>query len=118
MTVLQQSERPLTPQDVLELGEAIHSNLGLVTVYRTLELFEQFNLVRRVHRGEGCHGYLPTSPGHRHVLVCQACGRAVEFLGSDDLETLIARVEARTDFQVVDHLLQLFGRCPECQEED
>ncbi len=118
VTVLQQTERPLKPQEILERGTALHANLGLVTVYRTLELFEQLGLVRRVHRGEGCHGYLPTTPGHRHVLVCQSCGRAVEFVGSDDLDTLIARVEARTDFQVVDHLLQLFGCCPNCQEEN
>lgn len=118
MTVLQQTECPLNPQEIFDRGTDLHAKLGLVTVYRTLELFEQFDLVRRVHRGEGCHGYLPISPGHRHVLVCRVCGRAVEFVGSDDLDTLIARVEARTDFQVVDHLLQLFGRCPECQEEN
>jgi Fe2+ or Zn2+ uptake regulation protein len=117
MTVLQRTERPLRPQEILERGTALHANLGLVTVYRTLELFEQLNLVRRVHRGGGCHGYLPISPGHRHVLVCQLCGRAVEFVGSDDLDTLVARVETQTDFQVVDHLLQLFGRCPNCKEE-
>jgi len=116
MTVLQRTERPLRPQEILEHGTALHTNLGLVTIYRTLELFEQLGLVRRVHRGEGCHGYLPISPGHRHVLVCQACGRAVEFVGSDDLDTLIARVEAETDFQVTDHLLQLFGHCSDCRQ--
>ncbi|MGC9400360.1 MAG: Fur family transcriptional regulator [Anaerolineae bacterium] len=117
MEVLQKTERPLKPQEILERGAALRANLGLVTVYRTLDLFEQLGLVRRVHRGEGCQGYLPASPGHRHVLICQSCGRAVEFVGYDDLDDLIARVERRTAFQVVDHLLQLFGRCPACQEQ-
>ena len=116
MRVLRQTERPLNPQEILERGTAWHANLGLVTVYRTLELFEQLGLVRRVHRGAGCHGYLPISPGHRHVLICQACGRAVEFVGSDDLAALIDQVEAETDFKVTDHLLQLFGRCPDCRK--
>ncbi len=31
------------------------------------------------------------------------------------LLSLIARVEARTGYEVWDHLLQLFGLCPECQ---
>lgn len=118
MMVLEQTERPLKPQEILDRGTVFHAPLGLVTVYRTLELFEQLGLVRRVHRGEGCHGYLPMSPGHRHVLVCQSCGRAEEFVGSDDLDELIAQVEMDTDFQVTDHLLQLFGRCPNCKEEN
>jgi Fe2+ or Zn2+ uptake regulation protein len=38
----------------------------------------------------------------------------MEFSGTDDIEELIHRVEAETSFQVRDHLLQLFGICPEC----
>ena len=113
--VLMQAEASLSPQEVLEQAQVLHQNLGLVTVYRTLNLLSELNLVRRVHREDGCHGYLLASPGHRHVLVCQNCGRAVEFLGEDDIHALIQRVEAGTGYRVEDHLLQLFGLCPNCQ---
>ena len=78
-------------------------------------LLSELNLVHRVHREDGCHGYLLASPGHRHVLICQDCGRAVEFPGEDDIHALIQRVEAGTGYKVQDHLLQLFGLCPNCQ---
>ena len=117
MTVLQQANAPLPPQEILAQGRSIHANLGLVTVYRTLTLLAELGLVRRVHREDGCHGYVMATPGHRHLLICEHCGGAVEFRGDDDLRALIERVEARTGYQVHSHLLQLFGLCPDCQEK-
>ena len=118
MQVLMRADAPLSPREVLDQAQAAHHTLGLVTVYRTLSLLSDLNLVRRVHREDGCHGYLIASPGHRHALICQSCGRAVEFPGEDDLHTLIGRVEAGTGYRVDDHLLQLFGLCPSCQETE
>jgi Fur family ferric uptake transcriptional regulator len=117
MEVLQGADAPLSPQDILEQGEAIHPELGLTTVYRTVALLMDLDLVRRVHRSNGCRGYVAASPGHRHHVVCQRCGRTVEFPGARDLTALIERVEERTDYRVEGHLLQLFGLCPACQEK-
>ncbi len=117
MEVLAQSEVPLSPQEILERGQMHHARLGLVTVYRTLELFEQFGMACRVHLAEGCHGYVLRQPGHRHILLCQECGQSVEFPGQDDLDALVDRVAARTGYRIVDHWLQLFGVCPACQRE-
>jgi Fur family ferric uptake transcriptional regulator len=116
MEILSQTEAPLSPQEIYEQGRVIHPKLGLVTVYRTLSLLAKLGLVRRVHRDDGCHGYVSTSPGHCHTLICRCCGRAVEFHGEGDLHTLIGRVEAGTGYHVDDHLLQLFGLCPDCQK--
>ena len=116
MQTLQQTYAPVQPQEILEQGRRLHCKLGLVTVYRTLALLTELNLVRRVHRENGCHGYVLASPGHRHTLICQGCERAVEFPGENDIHALIDRVEAETGYQVADHLLQLFGLCPECQQ--
>jgi Fe2+ or Zn2+ uptake regulation protein len=118
MQVLMDTEAPLAPLEILERGSAIHARLGLVTVYRTVTLFEELKLVCRVHRSDGCHGYVATSPGHRHHIICRQCGRTVEFPGSEDLDLLIQQVEQRTDYQVDDHLLQLFGLCPGCREKE
>ena len=117
MHVLMEADAPLSPREVLEHARALHQRLGLVTVYRTLNVLSDLNLVRRAHRQDGCHGYLLASPGHRHALICHGCGRAVEFPGEDDIHALIERVETGTGYCVDDHLLQLFGLCPDCQEE-
>lgn len=116
MQVLLAASTPLSPQDILERGRQVHRNLGLVTVYRTVNLLAEMSLVRRIHCEEDCHAYLPASPGHRHALICQHCNGAVEFPGEDDIHALIGRVEMETGYRVDDHLLQLFGLCPGCQE--
>lgn len=118
MAVLTATEVPLSAQEILELGQARHAGLGLVTVYRTLELFEELGLACRVHLPGGCHGFLGASPGHHHQLVCRRCGRAVEFRGYDDLDEVIAQLEAQTGYAIGEHLLQLLGLCPECQRKD
>jgi Fur family ferric uptake transcriptional regulator len=115
--VLQEASAPLLPQEIMEQARHIHRKLGLVTVYRTLVLLTECNLVRRVHREDGCHGYVLASPGHRHHIICQRCGGAVEFPGKSDIHALIERVEAATGYRVNDHLLQLFGLCPDCQAQ-
>ena len=115
MAVLIQDNAPLSPQEILEQARAVHAGLGLVTVYRTLNLLTDLDLVRRIHREDGCHGYVLASPGHHHAVICHNCGRAVEFTGKNDIDALIAQVERRTGYRVDDHLLQLSGLCPDCQ---
>jgi Fe2+ or Zn2+ uptake regulation protein len=110
------ADTPLSAEEILACGQERHDRLGLVTVYRTLALYEELGLACRVHLREGCHGYVATTPGHRHVLLCERCGHSVEFSGRDDLDSLVADLERRTGYRVRDHLLQLFGLCPSCHE--
>lgn len=115
MAVLHEADSPLSPQEIFERAGALHPALGLTTVYRTMALLTELGAVRRVHRSNGCHGYVATSPGHRHHVICDMCGRAVEFPGSEDLTALIHQVERSTAYRVDEHLLQLFGTCADCQ---
>lgn len=115
--VLEEAETPLTPEQVLERGKAHHGTLGLVTVYRTLDLLVELRLVRLIHRRGGCHAYLLASPGHCHAVVCQRCGRAIEFAGGEEIDALRKRVEAQTHYRIRGHLLQFSGLCPDCQDK-
>ena len=115
MATLEAAEKPLTHQDIYQTLRQQHSHVGLVSVYRTLELLTGLGIVTSVFDGNGAVGFVPTSLGHHHRILCQHCHRSVEFSGSEDLTTLEARVERLTGFKVSSHLLQLFGLCPECQ---
>jgi len=119
--------RPGQPAELLGLGRAHHPKLGLVTVYRTLDILLSLGLVRRLHLDEGCHIYAlslagrhPANRGpaeraaHDRHVICQACGRAVKFTGCD-LDAVVAVVESQTGFRVREHWLEMFGVCPQCQ---
>ena len=109
------SQKALDPVDLFTLCRKKDPGLGLVTVYRTLEQLELLGLIHRVHQPDGCHTIVRKQNGHEHVLICTSCGKAVTFKG-DNIDNLSARVAADTGFAIQDHMLQLFGLCPDCQK--
>jgi Fur family ferric uptake transcriptional regulator len=114
--VVAQSPRALTPNEVYDLGRETYPQLGLVTVYRTLEKLEELHLVQRVHQEQGCNAYLSHAEGHQHLLICQQCKKAVYFEG-DEMDAFFAQVGGEHGFRVREHWLQLFGVCGECQKK-
>ena len=59
-----------------ELVERVHQqapNVGRMTVYRTLDLLCQLNLIRPVYQGTGAAHFVLLHHGHHHHLVCGVC---------------------------------------------
>ena len=112
--VIQRSKQALTPVQVFDRARKKYRELGLVSVYRTLEKLEELGLVQRVHQPQGCQAFVTAGEGHQHLLLCQRCGTATLFEG-DDLDGLIKSIARRTRYQIKDHWLQLFGLCENCK---
>ena len=117
MSILEETGRPLSPQTIHQRASQTDENISLVSVYRTLDLLNELDLVCRVHGQDECQGYVLSSPGHHHQLICRNCQKTVQFSGSTDLEPFIEAVEQQTGFLIDGHLLQLFGLCPECHKK-
>jgi Fur family ferric uptake transcriptional regulator len=115
ISVLEDARVPLSPQTIHQRSLDAHEEIGLISVYRTLDMLTDLGLVRRVHGHDECQGYVLASPGHHHHMVCRNCAAAVEFSGIDDLSSLIDHIEEETGFVVNEHLLQFSGLCPQCQ---
>jgi len=105
-----------TPGDLLLRGRAIHSRLGPVTVYRTLDILRELGLVRRLQLEDGSSAYAASSRGHGHHVICRSCRRAVEFTGCP-IDGVLASAANSTGYRVESHQLELFGLCPDCQGE-
>jgi Fe2+ or Zn2+ uptake regulation protein len=115
VNTLANSTQALEAVEIFDLSRVDHPQLGLVTVYRTLEKLEQLGLVQRVHQAEGCHLYLRAPQGHEHLLVCKACRRADYFSG-DDLSELIETTSLKSGYRIEDHWLQFIGLCARCRK--
>ena len=111
---LADSSCPLSINDIHRQAQTHASDLGLVTVYRTLEILETLDLVRPVHFMEGTSGYAIATPGHTHHVVCQECKAVVEIEGCD-ISPFLERVRQQTGFKITAHWLELEGLCPACQ---
>ncbi len=91
------------------------SGVGRATIFRTIDVLVELEILDRVHQPDGAHGYVLRSPGHRHHLVCSACGDVVEFQGCN-VGDLIDDLATRTDFRIEGHWLEIFGTCGRCQQ--
>lgn len=111
------AEKPLAINDLHQAAQTHAADLGLVTVYRTLEVLEALGLVRPVHLMENCHGYAVASPGHTHHVICRACNNVVEIEGCD-LTPFLERIAAETGYQITGHWLEIEGLCPACQAHE
>ena len=115
--ILAASLYTLNPTQIYFEAHRLSPDLGLVTVYRTLEKLEDLGLIQRVHQVDGCHSYIAAPMGHQHLLICDACNRA-EYFSGDDLSNLINRLDEERGFQIKGHWLQLHGMCPNCQQKN
>ncbi len=87
--------------------------LGLPTVYRTIEILERLKVIRRIHTLGGCEGFAPADLRDGHHVVCVSCGRVAEFSGCNVSE-IVPMAMSQTGFHVEEHFLELLGTCAAC----
>lgn len=84
--------------------------IGLVTVYRTLDLLSELGLVRRMDLGD--RPRYEMAERHHHHLICESCGLISEFEDCPLDQRVISRTSP--DFRVTAHSLEVYGQCAEC----
>jgi Fur family ferric uptake transcriptional regulator len=100
-------------QEIHEMLRRTGENVGLATVYRTLQALAECGEVDTLRTEDGEAVYRRCSTTHHHHLVCRSCGRTVEVEGPA-VEAWADSVAARHGFTDVSHTLEIFGTCPDC----
>lgn len=97
---------------LMEQGE----DVGLATVYRVLTQFEQAGIVERHNFENNLSVFEIVREGHHDHLVCDHCGKIVEFHRAE-IEEIQEHVAKEHGFKLSGHSLVLYGICdsPECQ---
>lgn len=109
----------LSAEDVQhQVGATTLLKVGLATVYRTIDLLCQLNVLRRSNNGEGRSRFSINlvEMNRRHTMTCIRCGQVSEF-DENLLASLEKRLLTREQFQVVDHELKLYGICRLCRAD-
>ena len=91
-------------------------NIGLVTIYRTLEILTRLKLLCHLHAGDNRRSYTISAPGHHHHLICSNCDKVVDF-PSCELEKAQQNLSRRTGFRIDDHRLEFVGLCQACRKD-
>ncbi|MCR4418887.1 MAG: Fur family transcriptional regulator [Clostridia bacterium] len=111
-------ERHLSAEEIYNMVKEKYPEIGLATVYRTLELLADLDILQRMNFNDGRRRYELNDEAvhHHHHLICLRCGRVMEF-EDDLLETLEELIARNMDFQVLDHHLKFYGFCGDCRRK-
>ena len=101
-------------QEIHELLRDGGENVGLSTVYRTLQALADAEEVDVLRGEDGETRYRRCSGTHHHHLVCRDCGRTVEVEGPT-VERWATTIAEEHGYDAVSHTLEIFGLCPACR---
>jgi len=116
LQTLYNSDEHLTPEALHHLIQERYPELktGIATVYRTLALLEDSNVVTSLSFGAQGKKYELGAKEHHDHLICTTCGNITEFV-DEEIEKRQHAITDELDFKMSDHSMQIYGICSKCQ---
>lgn len=122
MELLSKTEDHLSAKEIYHEVNKVIPDIGMATVYRTLEMFNRMGLLNRFDSGDGQNRYeLAWSfKGHHHHMICSNCGAIIEYNDFikeeveffDHIEQFLSE---KHDFRIDRHEVYFFGKCSSCK---
>jgi Fe2+ or Zn2+ uptake regulation protein len=106
---------PVSLEAITQAG-GVQGCCNPTTVYRTLILFMELEVVRQVSLPNKLSYFVLNMPGENsHFLICRDCGQITELPAVESVSSLEREVAATHGYSQLCHELELFGICPKCQ---
>lgn len=115
-------DQHLSTEEVYELIKDKNPKMGIATIYRTLQLFEEIGLVYKHNFDDGCSRYEILSPNssevhQHHHLLCKKCGKIIE-VKEDLMNSLEEIIEKQYNFEILNHVVKFTGICSQCRYKE
>ena len=116
LETLYNSDEHLTPESLHKLLQDKFSDvkIGIATVYRTLSLLEDSNMVTSLSFGAQGKKYELGAKDHHDHLICTECGSITEFV-DEQIEKRQHNIADELGFIMKDHSMQIYGICKNCK---
>lgn len=117
--IMENKGEHLNTEEIYELVRKDCPEIGLATVYRTLQLLEEMDIISRINLDDGCSRYeikTGDEDHQHHHLICQECSKIIE-VKIDLLDHLEKEIEKEYNFDIKDHKLKFFGLCSDCKQK-
>jgi len=113
----------MSAKEIYAILQKSYPNLGLSTVYRTLDLLARMGIVTKLTLADGQSRYEFKSKGkedHHHHLICTNCGKIINYSDFLDEELSLVkktekRLEKKYNFFIKSHNIEFLGICDKCQ---
>jgi len=106
--VLSEAEDHPDVEEIHRRSTAIDSRISIATVYRTMRLFEEANVVARHDFQDGRSRYEEVSEDHHDHLIDMRSGMVIEFV-NDEIEKLQHKIAEEHGYRLLSHRLELYG---------
>jgi Fur family transcriptional regulator, ferric uptake regulator len=118
LEMLYNSDEHLTPEGLHHLIQQKHPelNTGIATVYRTLSLLEESDMVTSLSFGAQGKKYELGAKDHHDHVICTTCGSITEFV-DEAIEERQKKITESLGFIMQEHSMQIYGICKNCQEK-
>jgi Fur family ferric uptake transcriptional regulator len=116
LEALYQSDEHLTPEALHQLIKEKFPELktGIATVYRTLSLLEDSDMVTSLSFGSQGKKYELGAKEHHDHMICTQCGEITEFVDAA-IEERQHKIANALGFEMQDHSMQIYGICKNCR---
>ncbi len=117
LETLYNSDEHLTPEALHQLIIQKRPELkaGIATIYRTLSLLEDSDMVTSLSFGAQGKKYELGAKDHHDHIICTECGEITEFV-DEEIEKRQHLITTELGFKMSDHSMQIYGICKACQE--
>ncbi len=95
-------------ESVYRRATAVDPRISIATVYRTVRLFEEANILARHDFGDGRSRYEEMPSDHHDHLIDLQSGRVVEFR-NEEIEKLQQIIADKLGYELVGHRLELYA---------
>lgn len=116
LSILHQMPHAASVEEIFQKVQQVSSAVDISTVYRTLELLQNFSLVISSDVGSGHRVYKLVSVEEPHIhLVCKGCGKVIG-VETDPADALADYLAEQHQFQMDLQNFNVPGMCPDCQD--
>jgi len=112
------NDEHFSPESLYMLIKKIYPklNVGIATIYRTLNLLEDSDMATSLSFGSSGKKFeLGNKPHHDH-MICKICDKIIEF-EDDEIEKRQEEIADKYGFKLTSHMMQLYGVCKKCQKK-
>jgi Fur family ferric uptake transcriptional regulator len=113
--LLSASNVPLSLADIKKNLAKKDIRADRTTIYREVLFLKGKKMICEIPVGGGRKGYKVCQDVHHHHLICVQCNKVEEMVFKKTLAPQETEISQQKDFKVLDHLLEFYGLCGDCQ---
>lgn len=115
-TLMNSKGKHMSSEEIYDEVKVDCPEIGLATVYRTLQMLDKIGFTTKLNLDDGCVRYeLNTDQNahNHHHLVCKKCSKIIE-VEEDLLDILEEKIENSYRFKIDNHDVKFYGICSDC----